>query len=212
MTLSKVEWLIPYVRASDQHRIPLLNLIKTDKALTLTFRIWSLYEYPKLPATPKEIWTVKTSSHLEKPRYVILGFHTDRLNKRDRNASHFDDVALRDIELYLNSQCYPYGNLNLDITNNQFALLYDMYCRFQTVYYGKDEEPLLSKTDFLNDAPLVIIDCSKLNELLKTGPVDVRVEFESHANFPAETTAYCLIIQDRVAAVPNLFAPGALFP
>jgi len=38
MTLSKVEWLIPYVRASDHHRIPLLNLIKTDKALTLTFR------------------------------------------------------------------------------------------------------------------------------------------------------------------------------
>ena len=107
MTLSKVEWLIPYVRASDQHRIPLLNLIKTDKALTLTFRTWSLYEYPKLPATPKHIWTVKTSSHLEKPRYVILGFQTNRQNKRDRNASHFDHVALRDIKLYLNSQCYP---------------------------------------------------------------------------------------------------------
>jgi len=29
-------------------------------------------------------------------------------------------------------------------------------------------------------------------------PVDVRVEFESHANFPAETTAYCLIMHDRV--------------
>jgi len=141
---------------------------------------------------------VKTSSHLEKPRYVILGFQTNRHNKKDRNASHFDHVALRDIKLYLNSQCYPYGNLNLDITKNQFALLYDMYCRFQTVYYGKEAEPLLSKTEFLNDAPLVVIDCSKQNELLKTGPVDVRVEFESHANFPAETTAYCLIIHDRV--------------
>ena len=73
-----------------------------------------------------------------------------------------------------------------------------MYCRFQTVYYGKEAKPLLSKTEFLNDAPLVVIDCSKQNELLKTGPVDVRVEFESHANFPAETTAYCLIIHDRV--------------
>jgi len=146
MKLSKVKGLIPCVRASDPHRIPLLNLIKTDKALTLTFRTRSLYEYPKLPATPKHIWTVKTSSHLEKPRYVILGFQTNRQNKRDRNASHSDYVALRDIKLYLNSQCYPYGNLNLDITNNQFALLYDMYCRFKTVYYGRDAEPLLSKT------------------------------------------------------------------
>jgi len=72
-----------------------------------------------------------------------------------------------------------------------------MYCRFQTVYYGKEAEPLLSKTEFLIDAPLVVIDCSKQNELLKSGSVDVRVEFESHANFSAETTAYCLIIRDR---------------
>lgn len=198
LKLTKVEWLLPYVRASDQHRIPLLNLIKTDKSLTLSFRTWALYEYPMLPTTPKHIWTVKTSSQLEKPRYIILGFQTNRQNKPDKNASHFDHVKLRDVKLYLNSQCYPYNSLNLDITNNQFALLYDMYTRFQTVYYGKEAEPLLSKTDFLTYAPLVVIDCSKQNELLKTGPVDVRLEFESHENFPAETTAYCLILHDRV--------------
>jgi len=190
MTLSKVEWLIPYVRATDHHRIPLLNFIKTDKALTLAFRTWTLHEYPKLPTTPEHIWTVKTSSQLEEPRYVILGFQRNRQNRKNQNASHFDHVALRDIKLYLNSQCYPYGNLNLDITNNQFALLYDMYSRFQAAYYGKEAEPLLSKTVFLNYAPLVVIDCSKQNELLKSGPVDVRLEFESHENFPAETTAY----------------------
>ena len=63
---------------------------------------------------------------------------------------------------------------------------------------GKEAEPLLSKTEFLNYAPLVVIDCLKQNELLKTGPVDVRLEFESQENFPAETTAYCLIMHDRV--------------
>jgi len=73
-----------------------------------------------------------------------------------------------------------------------------MYSRFQTAYYGKEAEPLLSKTEFLNYAPLVVIDCSKQKKLLKLGPVAVRLEFESHANFPAETTAYCLIMHDRV--------------
>ena len=72
-----------------------------------------------------------------------------------------------------------------------------MYSRFQTAYYGKEAEPLLSKTEFLNYAPLVI-DCSKQNEHLKTGPVDVRLEFESQENFLAETTAYCLILHDRI--------------
>ena len=66
-------------------------------------------------------------------------------------------MALRDFKLYLNSQCYPYGNLNLNVTNNQFALLYDMYTRFQTAYYGKEAEPLLPKTEFLNYAPLVVM-------------------------------------------------------
>jgi len=76
------------------------------------------------------------------------------------------------------TQCYSYGNLNLDISNNQFALLYDMYSRFQTVYHGKEAEPLLSKADFLNYAPLVVIDCSKQNELLKTAsgcPFGIRI-------------------------------------
>jgi len=72
-----------------------------------------------------------------------------------------------------------------------------MYSRFQTAYYGKEAEPLLSKMEFLNYAPLLVIDCSKQHELLETGPVDVHLEFESHENFPAETTAYCLIIHDR---------------
>jgi len=91
-----------------------------------------------------------------------------------------------------------YGHLNLNMTNNQFALLYDMYSRFQAAYYGKEAEPLLSQTEFVNHAPLVIIDCSKQNELLKTGPVDVRMEFESQENLLAETTANCLIMHDRV--------------
>jgi len=138
---------------------------------------------------------VKTSSHLEKLRYVVLGFQTNRQNK-DRNASHFDHVALRDIKLYLNSQCYPYGNLNLDITNNHFALLYVMYCRFHTVYYGKEAEPLLSKTEFLNDAPFCRHGLLEAKRIFEHRSGGCAFGFESHANFPAETTAYCLIIHD----------------
>lgn len=73
-----------------------------------------------------------------------------------------------------------------------------MYASFQNSYYGKDVEPLLNKTDFLSFAPLIVIDCSKQNEYLKSGPVDIRLEFESADNFPAQTAAYCLILHDRI--------------
>ncbi|XP_044575160.1 uncharacterized protein LOC123258968 [Cotesia glomerata] len=150
----------------------------------IDFRTWELYEYPLLPATTNHIWTIKTTNQLEKPRFVILGFQTARKNQSNQNASEFDHCSITDIKLFLNYQSYPYGNLNLNITNNQYALMYDMYTNFQRAYYGKEAEPLLAKKDFLNKAPLYIIDCSKQNESIKSGPVDMRLEFELSAQFP----------------------------
>ena len=129
---------------------------------------------------------------------MIVGFQTARKNSVVKNASHFDHCNIRDIKLFLNSQSYLHGNLNLDINHNQYALLYDMNASFQASYYGKESGPLLSKAKFLQNAPLIVIDCSKQNVSLKSGPVDIRLEFESADNFPAETSACCLIIHDRI--------------
>ena len=73
-----------------------------------------------------------------------------------------------------------------------------MYINFQTNYYSREPQPYLSKSDFLDFAPLIVIDCSKKNKSLKTGAVDIRLEFEAEENFPAQTAADCLILHDRV--------------
>ena len=75
-----------------------------------------------------------------------------------------------------------------------------MYTQFQQVYYDQDAlpQPHLNKGDFISKVPLIVLDCSKQNDSLKTAPVDVRLEFESSQNFPDKTTAYCLIIHDRI--------------
>ncbi|XP_008211761.1 uncharacterized protein LOC103317008 [Nasonia vitripennis] len=163
---------------------------------------WELYEYPLLPATSIHVCTVKTSNQLEKPRFIILGFQTNRKNQKAVNASRFDHCNLSNVKLFLNSQYYPYGNLNLDIDRNQYALLYDMYANFQSAYYGKSIEPMLKKSHYITHIPLVVIDCSKQNESLKNAPVDVRLEFESRDLIPAgqqsSTSAYCLILHDQV--------------
>ncbi|XP_057324199.1 uncharacterized protein LOC130666892 [Microplitis mediator] len=198
LTLQKIEWIVPYVTLSDKEKIQALNYITSDPAISISFRTWELYEYPLLPATSRHIWAVKTSTQLEKPRYVILGFQTARKNDARKNASRFDHCALRNVKLFLNSQSYPYGDLNLDINDNQYALLYNMYTDFQSSYYNKEPEPLLTKRKFLQEAPLCVIDCSKQNEAIKSGPVDIRLEFESTNQFPQNTTAYCLIIHDRI--------------
>ncbi|XP_044019484.1 uncharacterized protein LOC122859867 [Aphidius gifuensis] len=198
IAIQKIEWVVPYIRVSDKDKIQLLNYISKDPAISLSFRAWELCDYPLLPATSKHVWSVKTSTQLEIPRYKVLGFQTARKNQTDKNASHFDHCNLRDIKLFSNSQSYPYGNLNLDINKNQFALLYDMFTNFQLSYFEKKPEPLLTKTEFLEQAPLIVIDCSKQNEFLKSGPVDIRLETESMEQFPPDTSAHCLILHDQI--------------
>ncbi|XP_046608806.1 uncharacterized protein LOC124299582 [Neodiprion virginianus] len=160
ITLNRIEWLLPYIKLADKPKIQLLNYIAKDPAISMSFRSWETYVYPMLPSITRHTWSVKTSTQLEKPRYVVLGFQTARGNEPLRNASVFDHRRIRDVKLFLNSQCYPYGNMNFDIYNNQYAILYAMYVWFQMTYYNKEAEPLLSNREFMNRAPLVTIDCS----------------------------------------------------
>ncbi|XP_051168538.1 uncharacterized protein LOC127286221 [Leptopilina boulardi] len=199
ISIDKIEWLLPNVRLSDARKFKLLKYIEKDPLIPISFRTWELYEYPLIPTTANHVWTVKTSTQLEKPRFVILGFQTNRKNVLTRNSSHFDHCKITNVKLFLNNQCYPYGNLNVDIDKKHYAVLYEMYINFQaSYYYDRESQPYLTKAEFLNYAPLIVIDCSKQNESLKYGPVDIRLEFEAKENFPAQTAAYCLILHDRV--------------
>lgn len=197
VTLDKLSWRIPYVTLSDEQRIALLKLLSRGASIPVEYRSWELYEYPALPVTGKQSWTVKTTSQLEKPRYVFVAFQTDRKNNLKKNAAHFDHCNLSNLKLHLNSMSYPYDDLKLDFKRNHYALLYDMYSRFQDSYYHTQSQPLMDKQNFKDYAPLIIVDCSKQNESLKSAPVDIRLEFEAAENFPEHTSAYCLIIHDK---------------
>ena len=95
--------MVPCIKFSDERKIQLVNFIAKDLSITMSFRTWELYEYTLLPATEKHIWVIKTSTQLEKPRHVIVGFQTSRKNTLNNNASRFDHCNMRDIKLFQNS-------------------------------------------------------------------------------------------------------------
>lgn len=43
-----------------------------------------------------------------------------------------------------------------------------------------------------------MIDCSRQNESIKKGIVDIKFEVETAENVPVNTLAYCLIIHNKV--------------
>lgn len=194
IVFDKITWKMPYVKVNDAVKLDLLNIIHSDRPIKIPFRKWQLHEFPSLPTSTFQTWTVKTSSMTEKPRFVIVGFQTNRKDQSTRNSSHFDWCDLENVKLYLNSKYYPYDSLN-----GNTSLLYHLYSSVQSSYYtGSDDQPCLDKTVFLAKAPLYVVDCSKQLETLKTGSLDVRIEIQTTKAIPANTSAYCLIIHDAV--------------
>ena len=198
VSLYRVQWRVPHIKVSDRERLSLLKKLEKDQAIQMAFRNWDLYEYPLLPKTTKHSWAVKTTSQVEKPRYVIFGLQVDKKNSRKNNSSMFDHCDITNVTLYLNSQYYPYDSLNLNFNENKYNILYEMYSQFRQSYYNLPVEPLLDLESFKNIAPLFVIDCARQNENIKVGPVDVRLEIEASKDFPDNTAAYCLIINDRL--------------
>ncbi|XP_070166138.1 uncharacterized protein [Polyergus mexicanus] len=173
--------------------------IDSGRYLSVAFRSWDLYEFPLLQSTTKHSWAVKAATQLEKPRYVIFALQSGKKNVLSEEPSLFDDCKLTNVKLYLNSDFYPYDDMNLDFDKHKVAVLYDMYSKFRKTYYGcENDETLLNLNKFLTHGPLVVIDCSRQNESIKSATVDVRIEFDCKENIPSNTTAYCLIIHDRV--------------
>ena len=176
----------------------MLRTLESGHYLSMAFRSWDLYEYPLLQRTTKHSWAIKTANQLEKPRYVIFALQTGRKNNMLEDMSQFDHCNLTNVKLYLDSESYPYEDMNLDFGKNRWTVLYDMYARFCKTYLGYEYfEPTLTVSNFLRHGPFVI-DCSKQIESIKSATVDIRLEFKTKENVPANTTAYCLIIHDRV--------------
>lgn len=196
--ISKLQWRIPHITMSDESKLKMLKTIDGGRSLRMAFRSWDLYEYPLLSETTNHNWSVKTSNQLEKPRFIIFALQTDRKNQRAKDYAKFDHCNLTDVKLHLNSESFPYDDMNLRFAENRYALLYAMYSNFQKNYYGRDPQPLFTRAEFLTYAPIVVIDCSHQNEAIKTGPVDVKLEFKTSENMPPLTSAYCLILHDRI--------------
>lgn len=194
INIDKIVWKMPYVRVEDELKLSLMKMVEKDQPILIPFRRWQLYEYPSLPTSQFQTWTVKTSSMLEKPRYVIFGFQTSRKDNVSKSASQFDLCDLENVKLYLNSKYHPYDNIN-----GNHALLYDLYSNFQSSYYvGCENQPVLKKDTFIQKTPLFLVDASKQPETLKIGSLDVRIEFQTKGAIAANTSAYCLILSDAI--------------
>jgi len=100
---------------------------------------------------------------------------------------------MKDIRVFSNNEYYLYESIDGDDN-----CVYNMYAAFNGVYNhdnAHSSKPLLETGAISTDKKMLFaFDCSRQNESLKTGSVDVKIEFETTANIAANTRAYCLMI------------------
>lgn len=197
--ISKIIWKMAIIKVCDKEKLKLLKVIDSRKPLTCAYRTWDLCEYPVLPQNTSHSWTVKSSSLLEKPRFALIGFQTDRKNNLFNPSGRFDHCHLKNLKVHLNSEVYPYEDFRADFTNNMTAILYKAYAEFQNGYYERENNaPLLTKSIFQQFVPIIVVDLSRQNDNVKSSAVDLRIEFETEKAVPAKTAAYCLILHDQI--------------
>ena len=198
LSLTKIQWKLPHINVNLENKVNLVNTLQNDIPISIGYRKWELYELPALKDSTMDSWTVKTSTNLEKPRFVILAFQTDKKNSIRHDISEFSHANLRNIKLSLNSKTYPYDDLDLNFGKRKFSKAYMLYKMFQMSFYNrKKSEPLIPFEKF-ETHPLFVIDVSNQSDSDKTSSVDVQLMFEANSNFPKNTCVYCLIISDAM--------------
>lgn len=197
--LTKIEWHVPIIKTSLKNQVAMNAHIKQDESSLIPYRRWELHELPALRQTDKDIWSVKTSSSLEKPRYVIVAFQTNRRNNVALDCSRFDHCGIKDIKIELNSETYPYDALNLDIAGGNYTRAYYMYSAFQNSYHHDRPAgtPMMDYSQMFHQM-LYVFDVSKQDDSMKSGTVDLKIVLEASAAFNPATRGYCLILCDSI--------------
>src|SRR5271157_5389653 len=197
--ITDISWFMPQIEMIPEYLGSMRHVIENKATLPLAFRARTS-EQIMLPQTQNYTWKLSVTGGVEKPRWIIIGFQTNRINTQQQNPSVFDHLNLKNAYVTLNSDRYPMLDLVANFDRNEYMKLYEMFDDFKQDYYGIDS--LVGGTQvnvaaYKSLFPIIVFDARKQNETLKTGVMDIQVKLEFNANVPADTTAYAIIISDR---------------
>lgn len=198
--ITKVQWKVPHVQLADQAKLQMLKYLERKQVIGVPYRSWDLFEMPQLPQATKHIWTVKSTTQMCKPRFVLVTFQT---NKRivTAHSEQFDNCNISDVKLYLNTEYYPYDTITCHFAanNTKIAEQYEAFLAIQKAYYGESEDENPMGYDFatFRTCPIFAFDCTRTDESVLNGSVDIRLEINARDNIPANTVANCIIIYDN---------------
>ena len=203
VNIKKISWFMPHVIPSDAYRLQLDKIIERKEKIPVGYRMLQCDNIPVTPNTGAFAWRLGVKSSPDIPRFIIVGFQTNKNNDQTTNPAIFNHCQVRNIYVTLNAKRYPDIDYENDFTINKFSRIYGDAATFRKKFYNMDElvsNHNINPVDYKNLYPLFVFDVTKQSEKLKTSVSDIHIKasFNGNNNPPDGTIAYAVIISDRL--------------
>ena len=200
--INKISWFMPHVIPSDAYRLQLDKIIEKKEKIPVGYRMLQCDNLPVPAGVGTFTWRLGVKSSPDIPRFIIVGFQTERQNDQTKNTAIFDHCEVRNIYVTLNAKRYPDTDYENDFTINKFSRIYGDAALFRKKFYNMDElvsNSGINPENYEKLYPLYVFDVTKQSEKLKTSVSDIHIKASFNGDNPqANTIAYAVIISDRL--------------
>ena len=201
VVIEKIRWFMPHVIPSDAYRLQLNKIIERKEKIPVGYRMLQC-DNIQAPEGVPFTWRLGVKSSPDIPRFIIVGFQTNKNNNQERNPAIFDHCNVRNIYVTLNAKRYPDIDYEENFLINNCSRTYGDAATFRKKFYNMDElisNPGINPVNYKNLFPLFVFDVTKQSEKLKTSVSDIHIKASFNGNNPpAGTIAYAVIISDRL--------------
>ena len=175
--LSKIAWFMPHVTPADKDKMELYKIIDRKEKLPVGYRMIQC-DTASIPQATSFSWRLSVKSSPEVPRFIIVGFQTNKSGSQEQNPSIFDNVNVSNIYIMLNSIRYPTTDYNISFLAQKFSRAYRNAAKFRSTFFNMNElisSPNINPSDYKILYPLFLFDVSKQNEKLKYSTTDIQI-------------------------------------
>ena len=189
IVLYKISWFMPHVIPADKYKMELYKIIERKEKIPVGYRMTQC-DSASVPQSTSFSWRLSVKSSPEVPRFIIVGFQTNKIGNQQTNPSIFDNVDVTNIYVMLNSTRYPTTDYNISFPTQKFSRVYGDAANFRSKFFNMDElisSPNINPLDYKYLYPLFLFDVSKQSEKLKYSTTDIQVKVHFRQNPEPDT-------------------------
>ena len=185
---------------ADKYKMELYKIIERKEKIPVGYRMIQC-DSVSISRALTFSWRLSVKPSPEVPRFILVGFQTNKIGNQKQNPSIFDNVNVSNIYAMLNSTRYPTVDYNITFSAQKFSRVFGDAAEFRAKFFNMDElvsNPNITPLDYKDLYPLFLFDVSKQSEKLKYSTTDIQIKMHFSAIPPANVHAYGVIISDRL--------------